>query len=108
MRSGGQRKKVSFQERANLIDGGIIELIPGHYLYKHVKGGDKHVLPEINSGLLRKEKRQSVEEASVNKRIRQADTDEYFSSNLQVHTILLCISYFGNFLCLSLLGHFCI
>ncbi|KAG6532682.1 hypothetical protein ZIOFF_006532 [Zingiber officinale] len=93
LRSGGQRKKVSFQERANLIDGDIIELIPGHYLYKHVKGGDKRILPETNSGLLRKEKRQSVEEALVNKRIRQADTCESFSSNLQVHTILLRISY---------------
>ncbi|XP_074564709.1 tyrosyl-DNA phosphodiesterase 1 [Curcuma longa] len=84
--SGGQRKKVSFQERANLLDGDIIELIPGHYLYKHVKGGDKHILPETNSGPLTKEKRQSVEGASVNKRIRQADTYESFSSNLQVFT----------------------
>ena len=84
-RCGGQRKKLSSQEKAKLDDGDIIELIPGHYMFKYVKAGTEHASSsKIDSSVLKIEKRQCDGETSVIKRKRQADEYEFSSSTLQV------------------------
>ncbi|CAL9055894.1 unnamed protein product [Musa banksii] len=83
-RCGGQRKKLSSQEKAKLDDGDIIELIPGHYMFKYVKAGTEYASSsKIDSSVLKIEKRQCDGETSVIKRKRQADEYEFSSSTLQ-------------------------
>ncbi|CAL9121280.1 unnamed protein product [Musa textilis] len=83
-RCGGQRKKLSSQEKAKLDDGDIIELIPGHYMFKYVKAGIEHASSsKIDSSVLKIEKRQCDGETSVIKRKRQADEYEFSSITLQ-------------------------
>lgn len=41
--SGNKRKKLCSRESASIVDGAIIELIPGHHFFKYVtRGGDKN------------------------------------------------------------------
>lgn len=83
-RSGSHRKRISSREKAKLVDGDIIELIPGHYLFKFVKVENQHASLETESSNLRKGKRPCDEEASVFKKILKTDAGDSFSSSLLV------------------------
>ncbi|WOL15127.1 hypothetical protein Cni_G23908 [Canna indica] len=83
LRSGGQRKIISSLEKAKLVDGDIIELIPGLFLFKYVNVGDEHASPKTESRILKKEKRHSDVEASVIKKFREAAENVTFSCSLQ-------------------------
>ncbi|XP_073108399.1 tyrosyl-DNA phosphodiesterase 1 isoform X2 [Elaeis guineensis] len=83
VKSGDQRKKLSTQDKALIVHGDIIELIPGNYLFKYVTVGSEHASSsKTDSSFLRKEKRHSVEESSAVKRNRHILEDEALERTL--------------------------
>lgn len=85
VKSGDQRKKFSTQDKALIVDGDIIELIPGNYLFKYITVGNEHASSsKTDSSFLRKEKRHSEEESSSGKRHRHSLEDESLERTLQV------------------------
>uniref|UniRef100_A0A0A9GJG6 Tyrosyl-DNA phosphodiesterase 1 n=1 Tax=Arundo donax TaxID=35708 RepID=A0A0A9GJG6_ARUDO len=84
VRSGGQRRKVSPQEKAKIAHDDVLELIPGDYFVKYVDMADEHksYVPIDSSGL-KKGKRHSEEDSTAAKRNRQIMEDEALARTLQ-------------------------
>ncbi|XP_076922636.1 tyrosyl-DNA phosphodiesterase 1-like [Bidens hawaiensis] len=84
VRSQGQRKKLLSREKLIIKDGDIIELIPGHYLFKYkalngVKKSDSNSPNTQKRPLL-----EGVQDYSLSqKRLRQVSEDEALARKLQ-------------------------
>ncbi|KAI7729884.1 hypothetical protein M8C21_010024, partial [Ambrosia artemisiifolia] len=82
IRSQDQRKKLLSREKLTIKDGDIIELIPGHYLFKYkaFNSVDKRHSPS-------KQKRPLIEgvqdDSPTQKRLRQLEQDEALARKLQ-------------------------
>lgn len=84
LKSGDQRKKLTSQDKAMIVHGDIIELIPGNYLFKYVLVGNEHASSSNTvSSFSKKEKRHSGEEISAVKRNRHILEDELLERTLQ-------------------------
>ncbi|GKD48183.1 tyrosyl-DNA phosphodiesterase 1 isoform X1 [Tanacetum coccineum] len=82
IRSKDQRKKLLSREKLTIRDGDIIELIPGHYLYKYkaFDGVTKRSSPNTQKRpLIQKVKDESI----TQKRLRQVSEDEVIARRLQ-------------------------
>ncbi|PWA63245.1 tyrosyl-DNA phosphodiesterase [Artemisia annua] len=82
IRSKDQRKKLLSREKLTIRDGDIIELIPGHYLYKYkaFDGVTKRSSPNTQKRPLI----DKVEDESIKqKRLRQVSEDESLARRLQ-------------------------
>ncbi|XP_059437663.1 tyrosyl-DNA phosphodiesterase 1 [Corylus avellana] len=67
--SGNKRRKLCSRKSASIVDGTIIELIPGHHFFKYVKrGGDKNAPLLANEEPSRKRSRQTNSQDGVEKK----------------------------------------
>lgn len=84
IRTHDQRKKLFSREKFTITDGDILELIPGHYLFKYSVFDNVRKRPSPN-----KQKRPLTEdgvqdESLTQKRMRQLSEDDALARKLQV------------------------
>ncbi|XP_073005062.1 tyrosyl-DNA phosphodiesterase 1 isoform X1 [Typha latifolia] len=84
IRSEGHRRKICSQEKVMIVNGDVMELIPGTYLFKYATIGDEHAFSSTtDSSSSRKGKRHGEEVGLSTKRNRQILEDEAFARTLQ-------------------------
>ncbi|KAF9588080.1 hypothetical protein IFM89_007321, partial [Coptis chinensis] len=87
IRNGDERKKLCYQEKGNVVDGDVIELIPGYHFFKYkLENVKQKCSVEFHESVL-VEERVIVETQEVGlKRKRQIEDDEAYARTLQVET----------------------
>ncbi|XP_042517579.1 tyrosyl-DNA phosphodiesterase 1 isoform X3 [Macadamia integrifolia] len=84
IRAGDQRKKLYSKDKATIAHGDILELIPGHHVFKYVipTGAKDTPSPQTRKRSSEEGRKLSEDELLVKKR-RQIFEDEAFARNLQ-------------------------
>ncbi|XP_043688917.1 tyrosyl-DNA phosphodiesterase 1 isoform X2 [Telopea speciosissima] len=84
IRAGDQRKKLYSKDKATIAHGNILELIPGHHVFKYVTsaGAKDTSSPQTHKRSLKEGGKLNEDEIQAKKK-RQIAEDEAFARNLQ-------------------------
>ncbi|XP_042517580.1 tyrosyl-DNA phosphodiesterase 1 isoform X4 [Macadamia integrifolia] len=93
IRAGDQRKKLYSKDKATIAHGDILELIPGHHVFKYVipTGAKDTPSPQTRKRSSEEGRKLSEDELLVKKR-RQIFEDEAFARNLQGNVLVAILS----------------
>ncbi|XP_043688920.1 tyrosyl-DNA phosphodiesterase 1 isoform X4 [Telopea speciosissima] len=93
IRAGDQRKKLYSKDKATIAHGNILELIPGHHVFKYVTsaGAKDTSSPQTHKRSLKEGGKLNEDEIQAKKK-RQIAEDEAFARNLQGNVLVAILS----------------